>query len=99
MTTNTDANRVILSGKLSKIEIGLTAQNFPFANIIITSIGLKYTENVPCVVYGDTVSHVRELAVGDSIMVQGRLRVKEAKDRDGNDRAFITMVISRIKKQ
>lgn len=90
----TNKNRVILTGILTKIEPGTTLQGFPFLNIIVESTGLKYTDKIPCVVYGNTATRMNEsVKVGDSILVSGRVREKTV-----NNKSFISIVVSSVKK-
>jgi hypothetical protein len=91
---NTDKNRVILTGTLTKIESGTTTQSFPFVNIVVQSVGLKYTDNIPCVVYGATATRLLESTkAGDVVTVYGRVREKTT-----NGKTFISIVVTSVKK-
>lgn len=93
-TKQINKNLVILTGTLSNIEAGTTAQGFPYANIIVRSIGLKYTDNIPCVLYGSMATRLQEsVAVGDSVTVYGRIREKTIKEK-----SLITIVVTSVKK-
>lgn len=95
-----DTNRVTLTGILTHIDSGKTSQDFLFSNIVVTSKGLKYTENVPCVIYGETARMFLEtVKLDDSVLVEGRLRIKTSPDpKTKQERSFISVVVSRIKK-
>jgi hypothetical protein len=87
-------NQVILSGILTMFGPGKTNNGFPFVNILIRSQGLKYTDTIPCVVYGATAARlINSTRIGDAVTVTGRVR-----EITTNGRSYISIVITSIVK-